>query len=93
MFVYMFTLFALIAAVRWQIVTGKALPSILAYTGATLALGLLAVMGGQLTLPWLIVLTALRLVLSAIYFWLLERFSDRLYWWLVLPLGAVLAMV
>ena len=89
----MFTLFALIAAVRWQIVTGKALPSILAYTGATLALGLLAVMGGQLTLPWLIVLTALRLVLSAIYFWLLERFSDRLYWWLVLFLGAVLAMV
>ena len=59
------------------------------YAGGLFVLGL--VFGGPFV-PLLIVL-AIRFALSSLYFWLLDRFSEGILWWVIMILGLPLVLV
>ena len=59
------------------------------YAGGLFLLGL--VLGGPFV-PLLIAL-GIRFALSSLYFWLLDRFSEGILWWVIMILGVPLVLV
>ncbi len=59
------------------------------YTGAVFLLGL-ATKG--LSLP-LLAVTAISFVLASLYFWLLQRFAESFFYWILLVVGFSLALL
>lgn len=59
------------------------------YAGGLFVLGLL--FGAPFSA--LLIITLIRFVLSSVYFWLLDRFSDGILWWLIMLLGFPLILV
>lgn len=42
--------------------------------------------------PKVFLSAALAFVLSSIYFWLLDYFSEGIFWWLILPCGILVSL-
>ncbi len=63
------------------------------YTFGIFALGLLSVLSGQAPFLALLIGAAIVFVLSSLYFWLLYRIGEGLWWWIVLILGVVIILL
>ena len=59
------------------------------YTGGVFVLGLVF---GAPFVP-LLIASVIRFALSSLYFWLLDRFSEGMLWWLIMLLGIPLLLV
>ena len=85
----MLKIILLVALIRLLIVTDKPLLCSGIYTAAVVLLSL-AFRG-----PSLVILIAapLAFAFSTLYFWLLSKLDDSLWWWVVLVLGLVIGLV
>ncbi|MBI1317381.1 MAG: hypothetical protein GC168_00345 [Candidatus Hydrogenedens sp.] len=102
-----FRLFLVVVLVRFLIASRNVRNCVAIYAVVTFGVGVLsfffAGMSLHLLLPdalgwaWLVpalfALTAVRAGLGLLYFWLLERGSESVWWWAVLPCGGVLAFI
>ena len=83
----------LASLIRLLIATDKPFLCSGLYTFALFALGLLSVLSGQATFLALLLGMAIVFVLSSLYFWLLYRIGEGLWWWTVLILGLAIGLV
>ena len=87
----------LVALIRLLIATNKPLLCAGMYTGVAVIFTLISASYSEMTfvnfLVSFVVLSAVRFVLSAIYFILLDKIGQGFLWWLVLVLGIAIGLV
>jgi hypothetical protein len=92
-YVMFIKIIVLVALIRLLIATDSPLLCSGLYTFVGFALGLLPVMGGQVSFLTLLLATVIRFGLSSLYFWLLYRIGGGILWWAVLILGLAIGLV